>query len=152
VSPDISFNFLGEPMAGTEEKYVYVVRENSDKTEGRGTMIDVGVFDTEDEAFECNRSVSGVMGHPRHFGGADNDGVDHIYYVERVDRPWQDQNGLHVTLLKDGSRRPFKPETPDTNGRNPCLLWILGEVHPWYFDSGWDNVRKITFNHRGSDD
>jgi hypothetical protein len=83
---------------------------------------------------------------------ADNDGVDHIYYVERVDRPWQDQNGLHVTLLKDGSRRPFKPETPDTNGRNPCLLWILGEVHPWYFDSGWDNVRKITFNHRGSDD
>jgi hypothetical protein len=56
-------------MAGTEEKYVYVVRENSDKTEGRGTMIDVGVFDTEDEAFECNRSVSGVMGHPRHFGG-----------------------------------------------------------------------------------
>lgn len=55
-------------MSSTEENYVYVVRENSDKTEGRGTMVDVGVFDTEDEAFECNRSVSGVMGHPRQFG------------------------------------------------------------------------------------
>lgn len=49
--------------------YIWVVRENSDKTEGRGTMVDVAVCNTEDEAFEVNRNVSGVMGHPRNFAG-----------------------------------------------------------------------------------
>jgi hypothetical protein len=32
-------------------------------------MIDVGVYASEAEAFEANRSVCGVMGHPRTFGG-----------------------------------------------------------------------------------
>jgi hypothetical protein len=48
---------------------VWVVRQNSDLTEGRGQMVDVGVYDSEDESFEANRSVGGVMGWPPIFGG-----------------------------------------------------------------------------------
>jgi hypothetical protein len=49
--------------------HVYVVREHSDKTEGRGPMKDVGVFDHEEEAYLRCANTSGVMGNPRHYGG-----------------------------------------------------------------------------------
>jgi hypothetical protein len=51
------------------DSFVWVVRENYDKTEGRGPMVDIGVYSSEAEAFEANRSVFGVMGVPREFGG-----------------------------------------------------------------------------------
>lgn len=75
-----------------------------------------------------------------------------VLYVERVVRAWKDQTGLHVDPLADGSRRRFEPETPDSNGRNPCLLYVAGEKHPWYFDSGWDTVGVLSLGHRFSDD
>lgn len=61
---------------------------------------------------------------------SDNDKIDRIYYVEQVDRPWKNEHGLHAKPLEDGSRRPFQPETSNTNGRNPCLLWVIGEPQP----------------------
>lgn len=82
----------------------------------------------------------------------DGDDVPSVKYVERVDRAWKDQHGLYATRLPDGSRREFHPETADTNGRNPCLLWITGEPHPWYFDSGWDTLGVMSQDHGDSGD
>lgn len=50
-------------------QYVWVVRENSDKTEGRGTMVDVAVCSSEQRAYEQNYKVGGTMGNPRHYAG-----------------------------------------------------------------------------------
>jgi hypothetical protein len=50
-------------------KYVWVVRQNSDLTEGRGVMVDVGVYETEEAAYEANKNIAGVMGHPPTLGG-----------------------------------------------------------------------------------
>lgn len=63
----MSFRILVDPSSRSE--CVWVVREHSDKTEGRGPMKDVGVFNTEEEAFERCYNTSGVMGNPRHYGG-----------------------------------------------------------------------------------
>lgn len=61
--------FLGENKTSTEPKFVWVVRENTDKTEGRGPLVDVAICASEQAAYEENRNVGGAMGHPRHFAG-----------------------------------------------------------------------------------
>lgn len=52
-----------------EPKYIWVVRKNSDQTEGRGPMVDVALCDTKQKAYEYNYDVAGIMGIPRHHGG-----------------------------------------------------------------------------------
>lgn len=53
----------------TLTNFVWVVRQNSDLTEGRGPMKDVAVCDSEDDAMRVNYGVCGVMGAPKHYGG-----------------------------------------------------------------------------------
>lgn len=81
----------------------------------------------------------------------DEAGIDHIYYVSRVERLWKDESGKS-TRCTDGSWRRFEPETSKTNGLNPCLLYIDGEPHPWYFPSGHTYVRTVYFGRHGDGD
>lgn len=81
----------------------------------------------------------------------DGDGIATVHYVERVVRAWRKEAGHHVEPLGDGSRRAFAPEAPGTNGRNPCLLYVQGEPHPWYFDSGHTSVLVMSQDHRSDD-
>lgn len=85
---------------------------------------------------------------------ADGDGVDHIYFVRKVERPWRDQEGRTGERHEDGSWRTYKPETwqDHNNGKNPCLLYVVGQPHPWYFPDGHESVRVVSFGHHGSDD
>lgn len=88
------------------DRCVWVVRQNSDLTEGRGPMKDVGIYDSEDEAFEANRSVTGVMGVPSHFGGEIWRVSLGTYPVQQVlvfghRKDWNDKWGYGWTDLRD---------------------------------------------------
>ncbi len=82
---------------------------------------------------------------------ADSGGIDRLLYVKKVVRLWISESGPSEKR-GDNSIIRFEPETANTNGHNPCLLYIDGEPHPWYFPSGWDTVRTVSFDHHGGDD
>lgn len=41
--------------------YIYIAQRNSDRTEGRGPMVDIGWYSTEEGAYEAVKGL-GVMG------------------------------------------------------------------------------------------
>lgn len=49
--------------------HVYVLRENTDKTEGRGPMRIVAICTSEKEASKLNERIMGVQGIPKRYGG-----------------------------------------------------------------------------------
>lgn len=65
-------------------KSIYIVKANSDMTEGRGPMIAIAHFDDEDKAIEFVKTKRGIMG--RGPGGADHE-VVRVNLVEREDEP-----------------------------------------------------------------
>lgn len=73
---------------------------------------------------------------------------DEILYVERVERRWIKESG-RAQPCDDGSLRYFEPETANTNGRNPCLVFFKGEPQPWYFESGHDYITVIAQQFHG---
>lgn len=75
--------------------HVWVVREEIDKTEGRGGQRDVAVCASEEEAMEVNKDVCGVQGVPRNYGG-DVYKITLGTYPVQTERVWgYRQNGEH---------------------------------------------------------
>lgn len=51
-------------------EYVWIVREEVDKTEGRGGTRIAAYCSSEEAAMDVNKDIDGVMGIPRTYGGS----------------------------------------------------------------------------------
>lgn len=96
--------------------HVWIVREQTDKTEGRGGTRIVAICSSEESAMDVNKNVDGVMGIPPRYGGeVSKIALDTPFKEERVwgyrkDRSGQWSYGWVDNRDTDPQRKQDDPE------------------------------------------